>query len=666
MDKLNYPLIIKFNTHKVPEFKEQKGKDYVLFGTDNAYPEYILKLYNRSAKHNAIINSKANYILGNGWSFDELGVDAVQKSKMQLFINGFEEPLNDLTRKIILDYELFGGFALEVTWSKDGKKIAGLAHVDFTYVRSNQDNTEFYYTKNWYKKSGESFLKTNTPEDSEDFTVYKPYGEDDKKKPQLLYYKMYRPSLDVYPLPEYLGANVAIETDIEINNYHYNNLKNGFTATVLINFNNGVPTDEEKKKIQKEIETKLSGSDNAGKFILSFGDGKDKSAEVIVLNMSDAHTMFEQLRKDTMQEMFVGHRITSPMLMGVRVEGQLGGRTEMIEANELFQATYVNPKQKIFERIFNEFADINGLRPNLKLTKSSPIGLDWFGNTDLFNLLTDEEKREKAGLKNVKGTQDTLTALNSISPLVANKVIESMSVNEIRALVGLGATTGIQRTTVTESSQFGKIKEVLQNFGQPREKFKILKSYYPKYTSGKELFEAEKDLMKQHFALEIEYKTLEKSIIDLLSKNPEMTAEQIADVTNSTVKKVQSTIDKLIDTKILKPSTKGEIEVIKPTTRGQDIIEEQPAKTIDIFIKYSYEKIDGVKGNPILPTTRDFCKDTYEATQKKLYSFDEINSLNNGTDLDVWLSGGGFWNNNGKIEPHCRHQWVQHVVEEIT
>ena len=102
MDNL---VILRFAEAKQPEYRERKNQGYIEFGEKNDYPNYLLSLYNKSAKHNAIVRGKVNYITGNGWATKETDPEA------DLFIKGPNpyESLNDLTRKVSIDIEVFGG-----------------------------------------------------------------------------------------------------------------------------------------------------------------------------------------------------------------------------------------------------------------------------------------------------------------------------------------------------------------------------------------------------------------------------------------------------------------------------------------------------------------------------------------------------------------------------
>src|SRR3972149_6410089 len=354
-------IFIKLSSHKIPEFKEVKSKDWIYFGENNNYPDYLLTLYNRSAKHNAIINQKSSYIFGTG--FGESG---------KTIVNTEDETLDDITKKIIIDLELFGGFALEIIWDRIGTSIAELRHIDYSYIRSNEDNTEFYYTKNWVKKfydNGNERIHPNSqPSLEKDWKIFPYFNPEQRTGSQLYYFKQYRPGLLTYPLPEYIGATSYIELDYQIANYWYNAVKYGFTASHIITFYGDAPTAEERKKMEEKIIDKFTGTDNAGRFIINFSNNKDKGgSEITNIQPLDLDKQFNILNETVQQEIFSGHRITSPMLFGIKTSGQLGGRTELIEANELFQNNYVTPKQKLISAAINEIMKFKGVNENLEL-----------------------------------------------------------------------------------------------------------------------------------------------------------------------------------------------------------------------------------------------------------------------------------------------------------
>lgn len=668
-------LVIKFNYQTLPTMVEKKNIDWVLFGEKNEFPEYLLKLYNECAKHRSLICGKALYTFGKGVSTERF-LTTTEKARAQEFINTSEygEGINSILRKIILDDEIFGGFYTEVIWNKAGTKIASRRHIDYSYIRSNSDNTEFYYTKKWTIKNHDGTYRLNTKvQDEEDFEVYKPFDEEERKGKQLFFYKRYSPSLATYPLPGYIGAIKDIETDVEITNYHYSNLKNGFTATVLINFNNGIPTEKEQEKLEQQIKDKLSGSSNAGKFILSFSDGREKSAEVTVLSMSDADKQFQQLRKDTTQEIFIGHEITNPMLFGImREEGLGSGRSDIALDNELFQSRYVNNKQQVFTEFVNTMATYSGLAPRFSITKSDPIDLDWFGNEKLFQLLSDDEKRMKAGLPKLQAeAADILTGINSLSPLVANKVLDSMSVDEIRGLVGLASTNGagITRTTVQSRNDFNKVSiaKKLREKGESGFIYEVIAERPLRYEGFQRQQEKEVEFLQEGFAvIETKIKTIERSVLDLLNKEPDTSVETLAEVLKVTPKSIEKAISSLQKQKLLKGNN-------TPTVKGGKKLDEKQAETTEIFIRYKYKvRSDVPDKSPIIETSRDFCKELLQDGKlsdgkvgSDLYwSLSDINDLSAQEGYDVFEHTGGFYHNpnTGETTAQCRHEWVETIV----
>lgn len=353
------PLIIKMTSHKFPRFIEKPGKDWIYYGENNDYPFFLLDLFYKCSKHNAIVNGKTKYIAGGGWG------DAGNT-----VINSEEESLDDLTWKIVCDMEIYGGFAMEVIWTKGGNK-AEFRHVDFSKIRTNKDLTKFYYTKKWCRADG---YPIGDPTQNDDWQEYMPFDETNKGEAQLIYYKCYSPGLDIYPLPEYKASLQYIELEFQIANYWYNRVKNGFMPSAILNFYMGQPTDNEMKKLEETIKAKFTSTDNAGQFILNFAPNKDSAADIQQITPPELGQEYEALNTTLQTEIFTGHGVTNGMLFGIKEAGQLGGRTELIEANELFQNRYVNPKQLKIEMFFTEYVfPFIGVK-EAKLVKQEPIG----------------------------------------------------------------------------------------------------------------------------------------------------------------------------------------------------------------------------------------------------------------------------------------------------
>lgn len=469
-------LTLKFENHKVPEFKEVKGKEWVYFGEDNKYPDYLTELFLRSAKHNAIINAKVNYVYGGGLTINEDNSSYTQRAVAKKFI----ENLEPFIRQTITDFEIFNGYALEVIWNKAGSKITEFGFIPLSKIRTNADETEYYYSNDWRPNVKQDPEKTG-------FKTFKPFDINEGGGSQLFVYKITSPvnskNKNVYPVPEYIGATASIETDIEIANYHLNNIKTGFSVGTIINFNNGVPEADAQDKIEKEIKKKFQGTDKAGSVAITFNNSTENAPTITSFAPSDLDKQFIEISKRVEQDIFTGHKITSPILFGVKTEGQLGGRTEMIDAYELFQNTYVNIRQAMLEEVINQFAGLFGIVNRIYFKK--------------------------------------VNAVKSILPeAVLQRAYDDLSVDELREVLGL--------------------PKKKQQFKLEQDIYEVL---FEREWTGQSDEDCISEFKKMKFASELN--ALERAIVDLLSKDPLMPSEGIAKVIKSDVKTVNSLIDSL-------------------------------------------------------------------------------------------------------------------------
>ena len=617
--------LIKFENHKIPEFKEVKGKEWILYGEKNDYPDYLIGLYTRSAKHNAIVSGKVHYITGQGWSVktDGLKTDRLATLEQWMAKPNPYESLDELTKKVVLDEEIFHGFALHIIYGKANGKIAEIYHIPFNRLRTNKDETEYYYTANWKKYN---------PDKNEDWKVYQPFDPNKPKGEQILYYRSYSPKateFDVYPKPEYIGAIPYIEIDYEIANFHLNNIKKGFWGSYLINLLNGVPPDEEhKSKIEKMFKDKFTGTDNAGGVILNFAEGKDRAAELIALQPSDLDKQFIQLNLAVQQEIFTAHKVTSPMLFGIKTEGQLGGRTELIESSELFQKIYVSHKQQIFERVFNTLAEMKGFDGRLYLERVEPISFRVSDDVIAANM-TQDEIREQARL-----------------PPMPKPTPQPQA-----------------QATQFSAEDDSQLVQLFSELGKPSSDYVVLKSRKIFFHSDKEAVESELNLYKAQFAdaLNVEVSTLEAKLLGILKKNPQTSVEEAAQALKEDSKKVLEAIENLQANDLL---TQDGAEW-KITPEGEQAIRIEEPDTVEISIVYKYVVDPGLNQPAVIPTTREFCRKMIE--MDKVYTRSEIEQISSRVNYSVWTRRGGFYTNpkTNTTTEYCRHIWQQQVVKKI-
>jgi len=591
--------VLSFAEARQPEFKEKKGEGYVQYGDRNDYPIYLVELFNKSAKHNAIVKSKVHYITGNGWKGNDQADTFIKK------VNRMES-LDDLTRKVSLDTELFGGYYLEIIWSVTGQ-LAEIWHLDYTKVRTNKDNTQFWYKEDWTARDEKPLI----------YTAFNPNNATGK---QILYVKEYRPNMGIYSLPGYFGALNYIESDIEISKHVLGNAQTGFSASKLITLPNGEPSDEEKRNIEKRFTNRFSGSDGK-KFILAFVNDSARKPIIDDLGASDI-TKEDFNRVDTLIQtnIFSGHQITTPSIFGIAEPGKLGARSEMRDGYEIFKNTYVNSKQMHLEGVFNMLAKYRGVaEPELTIIPTEPIGFEFTENL-LKEIAPKEWLLEKAGIDMSKyqAPEDTVR--------------------------------------VVQEAQFADDFSVFYDFGEAKDGFNVWKQ--------KTRFNDDSEY--QMFA---DVSQLQANVLDLIAKDKRITPDVLAETLDQNPDTISMVIADLIDKGYIesKEYTIGEgidentiIEHTLTASIGSILKKVQP-QTKELLIRYSYEWKTGFS-NKDKKTSRPFCVALLDAN--KMYSRSEIESISARLGYSVWDRKGGWYTVPGtnEHEASCRHQWVSNIV----
>lgn len=328
-DKLMH--IINLEAINLPEFREVRGKDWVLFGDKNMFPDKLVDLLNTSAIHGTAIQAKLDAVIGEGIA--EIGDTP---------INANGETLNDVYEKVAYDYLTFGGYSLNVIWNRGGDKIAEIYHLPFNKVRSgklNEDDVvdQYFFSSNWAN------VRKYVPRE---YTAYNPTDNRGDKASQVFYYYDYSPASDVYPLPSYMGAVNDIELDARISRFHNANISNGMSPSIFINMPNGDPTPEEQKALYRGIVDSFTGENNAGRVFLSFSDGAERAPQITTIPSAN-DDYYVILEERISSRILTAHRITSPLLIGIRDGGGLGNNADEIEtAYTHFMSTVIEPVQK--------------------------------------------------------------------------------------------------------------------------------------------------------------------------------------------------------------------------------------------------------------------------------------------------------------------------------
>jgi DNA-binding Lrp family transcriptional regulator len=370
--KLEY---INFLENRLPEFKELKSKGITQYGDKNKFPDDLIYMANKSAIHNAIVLQKILYLNGSGVK----GVPQELQEKWNKY-----DTLQDFKYKCLYDLKMFGGMAVEVIY--DRKLKPSFYHIDFSKIRT-LDHSQYFYADEWANVK---------KDDMETYAPYNPTIAEPMSK-QLYYYREYRAGLDVYPLPEYYPALNYIDIDARISNFHLNNIASGFAAGTLVQLFKGEPTPEEARLFKRKFAQNAQGDSNGGAVLIQYNDINERPAQIDNLQPSDLDKMFIELVKQVEQAIFVAHNVTSPMLFGVRVEGELGGRNEMATAYDIFYRQYVRPNTLKTDPIFTMFMNAMGVVGKIETMKFAPVEIDYI---DLYkeNIVDVNEVRQYLGL----------------------------------------------------------------------------------------------------------------------------------------------------------------------------------------------------------------------------------------------------------------------------
>lgn len=701
MDNNYKHIVLQFDQAEQPIFKEKKKDGYVEFGKDNNYPNYLLSLYNESPKHGAIIKSKCNYIYGKGF---EIPGNANSKG----------ETWNQIVKRCIKDDELYRGYYLQVIWNR-AKQVSEVYHIEFAKVRVSKDMQEFYVKNDWtdFREKARCYQA---------FNLNNPIGS------QIFYYKEYNPSSEIYPLPSYFQGLNYIESDIKVSRHLLGLANQSFTGTTLINLNNGNPINEEHKgQVERDLLNKFTG--DAGKrVVIMFNNSKDNAAEILPLGTSTlTKEDFNNVNNLISQEIMICHQVVSPSLMGVKTEGQLGGRGEIREAYEIFKNVYCEERINEIESIFTKFRNLKGEPGEFKLIPIEPLKFE-FGESVMAQNLTKDEIRELMGKEPLDSTIKTQAQIvsdniNSLSPLVANKVLESMTPDEIRSLAGLipketsidGIAPQVQMETNDSiknltGRQYQNVMRIVRQFStgkiNKQQASLMLKNGFGFTDNDVNTFlgiddnplteneiqqfsmdeedrlinefancgeDSSKYEIKERIRLADSFADVnedEAKVIKLLTDNKNLTNEEIAKQLDWKVEKVNNIVSGLIDanillTKLVKVGndTILETKVLKPLSE----LGVKSGKAV--FIRYTYEWRD-IVSNRNINTSRKFCQRMYEMSAHigkpgKYWSMTDIQNISMRLGYDVLTRVGGWWTMpNGEHSIQCRHEWFQNLVTE--
>jgi hypothetical protein len=612
----------KFLIPKATE-PDNKKDELVNWGKDNLYPYWLSGLVDDCAIHCGIIKSKVHYTISGGLKYtgtNQIGFEQFLKNSIG------SQDMAEVYTALSNDLEIYDGMAVRGVWNTNGT-ASYIESVNMADIRKHLTEEAWWYCEDWTdtKVARRKIPVLNLRDKTGEFILV--HLESPKKK--LVGRKL---EGGIYPTPSYSGGIRSILTDIEISKYDLSEIVNGFMMGTLINFANGVPeNDEDKNDFESSIKDDGQGAENANSLIVTYSDGKEREPTVHSLtgnNLADRYIIKGEAVTD---KILRAHSVTSPLLFGVKEAGQLGGTTELEIGYSIMKANYFANRQQTIASM-------------LQYLMNYAFGIE--GELE-FNEVAFE----------VEGTAENAIGdrLNTMSPLLATKVLSQMTVNEVRSLALLPPVEGgdeiIGGGNDAPTSQFSKDKdkELISHFsgiGKPRNEFKILKSL--PLTSND--FEAENGRLLSDFKKFDEPLTaIQKEVLKHIGNG---------ETFNSIVK--ATGLAGSVVARIYQSLTTGEFisETGELKDRGMRIVAESDQTRIEI--RYSYELRPDAP--PLLTESRPFCKELIALD--RLYTREEIDFISSKMGFSVWNYRGGWYHNpeTGRNTPFCRHTWQQNVI----
>ena len=389
---MNNVHILSLNAYNSPVITESKNKDFVEYGEDNNYFQYLIDRFLYSNTNHAIITGVSNMIYGKGLDATDSNRKPNEYAQMVSIVK------KDCLRKVALERKLLGMAAMQIIYLNG--KVKSVEHFPMHTLRAEKCNDKgeieaWFYHHDWANYRKGDVLKRIPA-----------FGFGNGREVELYIIKPYISGYHYYTPIDYSGALPYAMLEQEISDYLINDVMNGFSGTKVINFNNNIPPEEKRQEVANDVKRKLTGS-KGDKVIVSFNASAENKTTVDDIPLNDAPAHYEYLAKECFEKLIVGHRVTSPMLLGIRdTGGGLGNNADEIEtATRLFDNIVIRPYQLEIIEAIDEILSINGIALNLYFKTIQPLD---FIDVNTMNAETNEEETGVKMSKVCCSTEDSL------------------------------------------------------------------------------------------------------------------------------------------------------------------------------------------------------------------------------------------------------------------
>jgi hypothetical protein len=375
---------VNLSGYKVPSIHEERNKEWINYGDENDYFDDIIEKYLGSPTNSRCINGITDMVYGRGLE----ATDSLDKPEQYLKMKKLL-PKRQIKR-IVSDYKLLGQAAIQVTYKRGKREIVKVSHFPMECLRAEKANRKGIIEAYYYHPKWKNYKQSDKPKRIPSF------GNGSAKELNEIYVvKPYRSGFYYYAPVDYHGCLQYCALEEEVSNYHINNIRNGLQPSLLINFNNGVPTEETQTAIERKIYDKFSGTSNAGKFIIAFNESQETKADLEPIHLPDAHAQYQFMSDEAREKIMLGHGVTSPILLGIKDNTGFGNNAEELRtASVLMDNVIIRPLQDEILNAFTEILEFNKISLNLYFVTLQPIEF-----TELDNISTRVKREEETGEK---------------------------------------------------------------------------------------------------------------------------------------------------------------------------------------------------------------------------------------------------------------------------
>ena len=380
--------LIELSQYERPVVTEEKNRDWVGIGENNDYYQELIDCFMDSTTNKAVITGIAQQIYGRGLEATDASKKPEQFAEMKKLLR------NDCMRKICLDLKMLGEAALQVSYV--GEKVGKVSHFPRETLRAekcdeNGDVNNYYYAPDWTKVTDVTELKKI------------PVFGTKKTGNEIKIIRRYTTGFFYYSPADYSTSYSILES--EVADFLINDAQNSFSGTKVINFNSGIPSEEKMQQIKSQVMNKMTGA-NGDKVIIAFNHDQNQKTTVDNIPLDDAPEHYSFLSEECSKKIMLTHRVTSPLLIGLRdmSGGGLGSNADEIQnAQRLFTNTTIKPYQDLIIDCLDDILAVNGISLNLYFKTLDPLEF-----MDVENIDNEEVKEEETGVKSEEEEQAEL------------------------------------------------------------------------------------------------------------------------------------------------------------------------------------------------------------------------------------------------------------------